>query len=218
MLKLNSTKAKLLSCTHNIYTCTGFPGDKFDDFPGPRIIYSHDYYHAVPGGPPNTTQAKYIACNRNPKDAAVSLYYHYVNRKEDMNFDLSWDEFVDHFLRGEISFASWWEHVPEWWAHRDEPNVLFLKYEDMKKDLPTSVKTIADFLGYNIDLDTLQKIAQATTIESMKVNTSLWKEQQFLRKGVVGDWKNHFTPAQSEAMDEAYRKAVEGTGLEFEFD
>ena len=195
----------------------GYPGlDKIHDLPSPRLFFGHQYYSRLPGGLPNTTQARYIYCARNPKDVAVSFYQHSLKRSGiNVECDLSWDEFVDHFVRGEVSFGSWWEHVPEWWAHRDEPNVLFLKYEDMKKDLPTSVKTIADFLGYNIDLDTLQKIAQATTIESMKVNSVAWSEKQFLRKGVVGDWKNHFTPAQNEAMDKAYRKAVEGTELEF---
>ena len=70
-----------------------------------------------------------------------------------MKFDLSWDEFVEY---GDVSFGSWWDHVPEWWAQRDEPNVLFLKYEDM------------------------QKIAQATTIDSMIANTTQWKDQHFL--------------------------------------
>ena len=60
-----------------------------------------------------------------------------------MKFDLSWDEFVEY---GDVSFGSWWDHVPEWWAQRDEPNVLFLKYEDIKKDLKANVKTIADFI------------------------------------------------------------------------
>ena len=125
---------------------------------------------------------------------------------------------MEYFLRGDVTFGSWWDHVPEWWAHRDEPNVLFLKYEDLKKDLRANVKTIADFLGCSVDEATIQKIAQATTIDSMKANSTLWTEQHFLRKGVVGDWKNHFTPAQSEALDAVYFKMVERTGLEMEFD
>ena len=171
-------------------------------------------------GPPNTSPAKYIYCARNPKDITVAFYHHLTKRQgtDDMiNFDLSWEEFVNHFLRGEVPFGSWWDHVPEWWSHRDEPNVLFLKYEDMKKDLTVSVRTIAHFLGCHINEETVQKIAKATTIDSMKTNTTLWKEQHFIRKGVVGDWKNHFTQAQSEAMDAAYHKSTKGTGLEFDF-
>ena len=151
----------------------------------------------------------------------MAFYHHLVQRKQsddNIDFDLSWDEFVEYFLRGTVTFGSWWDHVPEWWTHRDEPNVLFLKYEELKKDLPGNVKIIAEFLGCSVDEATIQKIAQATTFDSMRANTSLWKQQHFIRKGIVGDWKNHFTPAQSEALDALYIKTVGGTGLEMEFD
>ena len=150
---------------------------------------------------------------------AVSFYHHFFKRgRTKTHFNLSWDDYLQYFIRGELWFGSWFDHVPEWWSHRDEPNVLFLKYEDMKKDLTVSVRTIAHFLGCHINEETVQKIAKATTIDSMKTNSAEWIDQHFLRKGVVGDWKNQFTQAQSEAMDVAYHKAIQGTGLEFDFD
>lgn len=30
-------------------------------------------------------------------------------------------------------WGSWLEHVLGWWEHRDDSNVLFLKYEDLKE-------------------------------------------------------------------------------------
>jgi len=38
-----------------------------------------------------------------------------------------------------------------------------------------------------------------------------------MRKGEVGDWRNYFTVAQSEAFDELYQSRLASTGLEFEF-
>ena len=38
----------------------------------------------------------------------------------------------------------------------------------------------------------------------------------FLRKGEVGDWKNFFTPEQSERFDKELLAKLDGTGLEFE--
>ena len=32
-----------------------------------------------------------------------------------------------------VYWGSWAEHVLGWWRHRDDENVLLLKYEDMKK-------------------------------------------------------------------------------------
>ena len=39
---------------------------------------------------------------------------------------------------------------------------------------------------------------------------------KLLRKGVVGDWKNYFTPEQSERFDKELLAKLDGTGLEFE--
>ena len=32
-----------------------------------------------------------------------------------------------------VSFNVWNDHVLGWWKHKDDPNVLFLKYEDLQK-------------------------------------------------------------------------------------
>ena len=37
----------------------------------------------------------------------------------------------------------------------------------------------------------------------------------FMRE--VGDWKNYFTPEQSEEMDKIYQERLVGTGLVFDF-
>ena len=39
----------------------------------------------------------------------------------------------------------------------------------------------------------------------------------FLRKGVVGDWKNYFTPELNERFDKEVLSKLKGTGLEFDF-
>ena len=32
-----------------------------------------------------------------------------------------------------VFYGSWFDHVLSWWKHKDDSNVLLLKYEDMKK-------------------------------------------------------------------------------------
>ena len=42
--------------------------------------------------------------------------------------------FVSLFSRYFTVFYNLWsDHVLGWWKHRNDPNVLFLKYEDLKK-------------------------------------------------------------------------------------
>lgn len=37
------------------------------------------------------------------------------------------------YLSFKVGYGSWFEHVQEFWEHRMDSNVLFLKYEDMYK-------------------------------------------------------------------------------------
>jgi hypothetical protein len=41
---------------------------------------------------------------------------------------------------------------------------------------------------------------------------------KFMRKGVIGDWKNYFTLAQNQLFDETYEEKMTDTGLTFEFE
>ena len=56
--------------------------------------------------------------------------------------------------------------------HKDDKNVLFLKYEDMKRDLPGAVSQIASFIGANLSNDVITKIADLTSFDKMKNDTT----------------------------------------------
>lgn len=105
---------------------------------------------------------------------------------------------------------------------------MFIKYEDMKCDLKGSIAQVAEFIGYDLDQSTIDRIYEQTTFKSMKSNpntnfttNSIYKRrdvcQEFIRKGIVGDWMTMFTVAQSQMFDEKYRRAMQGSGLTFDF-
>ena len=109
----------------------------------------------------------------------------------------------------------------------DANNILFLKYEDMKKDLHQAIETIASFIRYKLELQMVDSIAEQCTFQSMKENPLVnysWfvdlfpiKIANFIRKGIVGDWKNYFTEDQNRRFNEEYAKRMSGTLLDFEF-
>lgn len=89
----------------------------------------------------------------------------------------------------------------------------------MKKDLPQAVSQLASFVEVDLPNDIITKIADLTTFESMKkdntVNYSWVKEfsnekgeSLFIRKGIVGDWKNFLTVEQSAEIDSLCQKRL----------
>ena len=203
-------------------------GQTFDNLPSPRFFQSHTPYEMMPGGPPHTSPAKYIYIARNPKDVAVSQYYHARGWKF-FQYTGTWDHFYSMFISGKVECGLWFDHVLEWWKHKDDPNVLFMKYEDMKKDTVSAVRRVADFAGNGeLKPEIIEEIAKRSSFASMKSNPAAnhsWSAQHrnpeepaFLRKGVVGDWKNHFTAEQLAEFDAVYAERMKHTGLDFEFE
>ena len=65
-------------------------------------------------------------------------------------------------------YGEYFDHLLSWWPHRDDENVLFMKYEDMKKDLSAAVSQVASFIGADISNDVIGKIADMTSFDKMK--------------------------------------------------
>ena len=202
------------------------PKFNIEDLPRPRAFRSHFPYDLLPCGPPHNTPCRYIYVARNPKDVVVSNYYALKELPE--YCDLKWDTFWDKHMKGNNFYGDYLDHILSWWPHRDDENVLFLKYEDMKKDLPQTISQIASFLGVNLSGHIISKIADLSSFEKMKkdntVNFSWVKAfnkdgvSTFIRKGLVGDWKSVLTPDQSAQMDVICTERLKDTGLEFVFD
>lgn len=195
-----------------------------DALASPRAFKSHMPYDIMPCGLPKDTPGRYIYVARNPKDVAASLYFQYLGIKYFETY--TWDKIFDMFMEGNVFFGNYFDHVLGWWAHRDDTNVLFMKYEDMKRDLFGNVKKIAEFIQCDVSQDVLEKVVDKTTFKNMKDDpsaTSLTHDSRdldapsFYRKGVIGDWKNFFTEQQSKLFDKIYEERMKGTGLDFEF-
>ena len=96
--------------------------------------------------------------------------------------------------------------------------MLFLKYEDLKKDLPNrGIELVAEFLGCNLDQATVHKIATMTSFEALKNSEISQKRPHLFQKGVIGDWIGQLSAEESAVMDARYAEVVTGTGLEFDF-
>ncbi|XP_060590853.1 sulfotransferase 2A1-like [Ruditapes philippinarum] len=157
---------------------------------------------------------KTILVFRNPKDSAVSMYYMMRKQKVVGDFNISWDKFLSYWLEGKILFGSYFDYYNKWQAElktNSKMDVLIVQYENLKKNSLHEVRRIQNYLGTNHSDERLQEVINRCSIdylrndvESGKVETSLKDDKGksvLYRKGIIGDWKNHFTVAQNEEFE-----------------
>ena len=196
-----------------------------EDMTPPRAFKSHMPYERMPCGLPNSTPCKYIYVARNPKDLATSFYHQY--RAYNVP-GMEWKEFFEYFLVGKVSFGNYFDHILSWWAHRDDDNVLFITFEDLKRDPVTIITQIATFMGYShLSPEVIKIIVEKTTFDEMRKNETVnysWSNSRrdpraplFMRQGAVGDWKNQFSVDDSQRLDKVCQERLSGTDLESYF-
>jgi peroxiredoxin len=187
-------------------------GTAYDALPAPRVFKSHLSYRRIPRGP-----CKYLYVARDCKDVAVS-YYHF--QTSHMHFKGTFDEFLERFLKGEMDYGSWFRHVRGWWEHRHDPNVLFVRYEELGADLPGCLRKISSFCGLPISPERWPGILERCSFAFMKEHESLFdpmfamlyeqgfQPNTFLRQGRSGGWRDRLTPAQARRLERAARKRL----------
>lgn len=121
-----------------------FQGEEaLEGMDAPRTMRTHLPFHRIAFD----KKAKYVYVARNPWDVAVS-YYHFMKQMPDWELrDSDFDEVLDNFLNGNSGFGDYFKHLAAGYALRDEPNVLFLTYEQLKEDNRGTVLKLARFLG-----------------------------------------------------------------------
>ncbi|RZC34557.1 Sulfotransfer 1 domain containing protein, partial [Asbolus verrucosus] len=57
-----------------------------------------------------------------------------------------------------VVYGPFWEHILSFWKIRDQENILFLKYENMKKDLAKVIQETSTFLGKSVPDEEIQTL------------------------------------------------------------
>ena len=191
---------------------------------GKRLWKTHSPLRGAPwkGGVKgaNKAGAKIIIVSRNPKDAAISKYHH-TKRQPNLSFDGEWDDFVPLYLNEKTVYGSHWDWHCDWWQAKAEypDTILWLQYEDMKKDLKGAVKSVAEFLDLQRTDEEIEKITDRCTFNSMKAEDDKRSggdpKKSHLRSGKAGGWTDKFSEEMSSAFDERTERMYAETTFRF---
>ncbi len=197
-----------------------------------RIIKTHTPLDGLPWFP----DATYVCVERDPRDIFVSMLNHLAitNPDADAIFKRELrdsrdgpetlpedpDEFFRMWLtKGSFSWESdgapFWSvfrHGESFWAHRDEPNILMVRYSELEADLEAGMRRVSRALGIEIPLDMWPELVAAASFESMKrnadrtapdTNFKMWTDNaRFFNKGTSGQWQGVLSAESLTLLDE----------------
>ncbi|CAK9298164.1 unnamed protein product [Gordionus sp. m RMFG-2023] len=227
MHQADESYAKSLDISERVTHLEAPPGlsvKNLNSIQKPRIFQTHFQHTYLPPAIMNS-RCKIIYVLRNPKDVAVSFFHHHRMAKDLGNFDKDFKHFLSLFLEGRVVCGSWFNHVKTYWKRRDDSNLLIVRYEDMKNNLSQTLMNISKFLGISLSDAQIMEVNNLCTFDKMKENERVnrnWvpsfdtTKSTFIRKGIIGDWKNHFSQEDDHIFDAIYQlKMKEISDLKF---
>ncbi|KAL0894133.1 hypothetical protein ABMA27_014170 [Loxostege sticticalis] len=192
-----------------------------EKLPSPRYIKSHLPLSLLPPSLLDTTKVVYVA--RDPRDVAVSYFHH--NRLFTLGgFTGDFEQFWESFHKDMLDWTPYFEHLKEAWDKRNHPNMLFIFYEDLLKDLPEAVRRVAKFLNKPVNDEQLERLCNHLNFHNFKNNKSVNNEpmrefgflaenESFIRKGKAGGWRDYFDEKMAAQAQRWIDDNLRGTDL-----
>jgi len=141
---------------------------------------------------------------RDVRDVVVSAYYDARNR-EGLTAP-----FEEYYWRSGRELADALTRYHELWK-TDGERVLQVSYERLQTDFANELRSIAGLLGVELSPQRADEIKTATSMSSLKERykeDEFYRDDRFFRKGIVGDWHNHFTSRMALDIERIERRGL----------
>ncbi len=125
--------------------------------------------------------------------------------------------FIEHEFRNPRQTpVTWPQHINSWFERRQDPDVAFVSYEQLLDDCTGAVSRVLETISdapvdpWRIDLavDKYSMVRQTGRAPGEEIRGT------FIRKGVAGDWKNHFSPEAAQIFDDLAGDTLVALGYE----
>lgn len=178
-----------------------------------------------------SSKAKYVYVARDGRDVLWSMHDHHSGftpgaydlldsvPHEGPSFGLPDPDIRRYFntwLENDgIPWWSFWENIRTWWVLRNQPNVKFVHFADLKADIEDQMRDIARFLEIELPENAWPKAVEHCTFDWMKTNAmqiaplsgALWEggANTFINRGVNGRWRDVLTAEESATYEDRAR-------------
>jgi hypothetical protein len=183
--------------------------------PDPRVFKMHVLWDEIPR--PAGSLSRVVTIIRDPRDGPYSMFRHASGSRRGPDIA---DDFEAYFERW-MEFGYYFKVVRSFWPHRGDPSLLWLRYEDLQRDLEKEAWRLVRFLGWPVSETEMAQVLPLVSFDHMRDREdsalkrdgqSFWKEgSRFFREGGVG--KN-----RSRLSEEQERRLVDRARTEFDPD
>jgi len=162
---------------------------------------------------------------RDPRDVMVSFYFFekfflknfsLINNYSDgSKFKI--EEEIEQYIRVKTENSTLstpgFNYIDFWNFYKNNNDVMFIKYEDLKKDTFNVVKKALNYIeNTNVSNITIEKVIKENNIHKMKKKDK--RNEGFYRKGIIGDWQNYFTDNAKDYFKLKYSNMLVEMGYE----
>ncbi|KAF7992188.1 hypothetical protein HCN44_001513 [Aphidius gifuensis] len=190
-----------------------------ENITGPRILKTHLAISLFKNILSSGAKIVYVA--RDPKDRLVSAM-RFLNNLNVPRFKTDirrmWHDVKNKTLVNE----PYWSHVQEAWCLRNQPNVLFLFYEDIRTNLYETIKKAAHFLDKTYSDEEIQSLACHLDIEKFRKNPMVnslagipFSSQNFIGQGKIGGYKDVIPDDIDHEIDEWIEENLKDCFIDF---
>jgi hypothetical protein len=184
---------------------------------GRAVVHNH--------WPFDARMRRVVYISRDGRDVMTSLYFHRVRVMRDAShvgarrvgeryrrlFGDGWDaddvrrylpRFIEEEFRSPFACPQAWSTHVETWRRADPHRVVQTRYEELLADGPGALARIVTELGEAPVHERIAATVDAFSFERVTGRARGTEDRgSFARRGVAGDWRNHFTREAADVFD-----------------
>ena len=171
---------------------------------------------------PAQDQLDIVCVVRNPMDVVVSAVYYRTMREHGLDeraqhkayWGIDTDEHTSfQALLGRIKMQG---HNPRWWqgymSNKDEVKHTVVRYEDMHEAPLSTFTDLLRAMKRNVPNGAIARAVVSQMKQAFPDGRGEMDVSKFFRRGIVDEWKEHYTPEEADKFREFHKEEMREFG------